>query len=74
MATDSDGEYFADRETVNQDNALKEAMEKSIHRFLEESEEIISNPKAMKAEFSVFETTSKRTKNLDILFDALKMI
>jgi hypothetical protein len=26
----------------------------------------------LKAEFSVFEATSKRTKNLDILFDALK--
>ena len=39
-----------------------------------EPEEIISNPKALKAESSVFEATNKRTKNLDILFDALKMI
>jgi hypothetical protein len=49
-------------------------MEKSVYRVLEEPDEIISNPKAMKAEFSVFEATSKRTKNLDILFDALKTI
>jgi hypothetical protein len=27
-----------------------------------EPEEIISNPKALKAEFSVFEATKKRTK------------
>ena len=72
--TDSDDEYFGDGETINQDNALKEAMEKSIHRFLEEPEEIISNPKTLKAEFSVFEATNKRTNNLDTLFDALKTI
>jgi hypothetical protein len=47
-------------------------LEKSIHRFLDKPEEIISNPKTLKAEFSVFEATNKRTKNLDILFDALK--
>jgi hypothetical protein len=49
-------------------------LEKSIHRFLEVPEEIISNPKTLKPEFSVFEATSKRTKNLDILFEALKMV
>ena len=74
METDSDDQHFGDGETINQDNALKDAMEKSNHRFLEEPEEIISNPKTMKAEFSVFEATNKRTKNLDILFDALKTI
>jgi hypothetical protein len=47
-------------------------LEKSVHRFFEEHEEIISNTKTRKAEFSVFEATNKRTKNLDILFDALK--
>ena len=72
METDSDGEYFGDGETINQDSGLKEAIEKSIHKFLEE--EIISNPTTLKAEFSVFEATSKRIKNLDILFDALKTI
>jgi hypothetical protein len=74
MGTDSDDEYIGDGETINQGNALKEAMEKSIHRFLEEPEEIISNPKTLKAEFSVFEATNKRTKNLYLLFDALKTI
>ena len=74
METDSDDEYFGDGETINQDNALKDAMEKLIHRFLDELEEIISNPKTLKAEFSVFEATNKRTKNLGILFDALKII
>ena len=74
METDSDGEYFGDGETINQDSGLKEAIEKSIHKFLEEPEEIISNPTTLKAEFSVFEATSKRIKNLDILFDALKTI
>ena len=74
METDSDDEYFGGGETINQDSSVKEAMEKSIHRFLEEPEEIISNPKTLKAEFSVFEATNKITKNLDILFDALKMI
>jgi hypothetical protein len=49
-------------------------LEKSIHRFLEEREEIISNPKILKAEFSVFEATNKRTKDLDILFVVLKTI
>jgi hypothetical protein len=44
METDSDDEYFVDGETINQDNSVKEAMEKSTHRFLEEPEEIISNP------------------------------
>jgi hypothetical protein len=38
METDSDDEYIRDGETINHDNALKEAMEKSIHRFLEEPE------------------------------------
>jgi hypothetical protein len=47
-------------------------LEKSVHRFLEEPEEIISNPNTLKAEFSVFEATNKITKNLDTLFDALK--
>jgi hypothetical protein len=61
METDSDDEYFGDGETINQDN-------------VEEPEEIISNPKALKAEFSVFEATNKRKKNLYILFDALKTI
>jgi hypothetical protein len=74
METHSDDEYIRDAETINQDNALKEATEKSIHRFLEEPEEIISNPKTLKAEFSVFEATKKITKNLDILFGALKTI
>ena len=74
METDSDDEYIADGETINQDNALKEAMQKSIHRFLEESEEKISNPKTLKAEFSVFEATNKRTKNLDILFEIILLI
>jgi hypothetical protein len=49
-------------------------LEKLIHRFLEEPEEIISNPETLKAEFSVFEETNKITKNLDILFDVLKTI
>jgi hypothetical protein len=49
-------------------------LEKSIHRFLEEPEEIISNPKTLKAEFSVFEATNKRRNNLDIVFDAFKTI
>jgi hypothetical protein len=49
-------------------------MEKSIHMFLEEPEKIISNPKILKAEFSVFEATNKRTKNSDVLPDALKTI
>ena len=31
IETDSDDDYFGDGETINQ----KEAMEKSIHRFLE---------------------------------------
>jgi hypothetical protein len=44
METDSYDEYFGDDETINQDHALKEAMEKSIHRFLEEPEKIVSNP------------------------------
>jgi hypothetical protein len=39
-----------------------------------EPEEIISNPKTVKAEFSVFEATNKKTKKLDLLFDALKKI
>jgi hypothetical protein len=41
-------------------------------KILEEREEIVSNTKILKAEFSVFEATNKRTKNLDILFGALK--
>ncbi|GFS51783.1 hypothetical protein TNCV_614271 [Trichonephila clavipes] len=45
-------------------------MEKSIHMFLEDSGEKLTNPKTLKAEFSLFEVTNKRTKNL--LFDALK--
>jgi hypothetical protein len=49
-------------------------LEKSVHRFLEEPAEIISNSKTLKAEFSVFEATNKRTKNLDILVDAFKNI
>jgi hypothetical protein len=74
METDSDDQYIGDGGTINQDNALKEAMDKSIHRFLEEPEEIISNPKTVKAEFSVFEATNKITNNLDKLFDAFKTI
>jgi hypothetical protein len=35
METDSDDKYFGDGETINQNSALNEAMEKSIHRFLE---------------------------------------
>jgi hypothetical protein len=34
METDSDDEYFGDGETFNQDNALKETMEISIHGLL----------------------------------------
>lgn len=52
----------------------KEALEKSIHKFLEDSEEKLTNPKTLKAKFSLFETTNKRTKNLNLLFDALKNI
>ena len=73
METDSDDEYIGDGGTINQGNALKNAMEQSIHRVLEEPEEI-SNPKTLKAEFSVFEATNVRSKNLDLLFDALKTI
>jgi hypothetical protein len=40
----------------------------------QEPEEIISNPKTLKAEFSGFGATNTRTKNLDVLFDALKTI
>jgi hypothetical protein len=36
-----------DGEIIKQDNALKEAMKKSVHRFLEKPEEIISNPKTL---------------------------
>lgn len=49
-------------------HALEEAMEKSIHKFPEESEELV-NSKCLKVEFS--ETTNKRTKDLDLLFRAL---
>jgi hypothetical protein len=75
METDSDDEHIGNGETINQDNALKEATEKPIHRFLVEPKEIISNPKTtLKADFSVFEATNKRTKNLEILFDTLQTI
>ena len=71
--TDSDEEQI--EETTYQSNAfLKEVMEKSIHKFLEDPEQKHTNPKTLKAEFSLFEATNKRTKNLDLLFDALKTI
>jgi hypothetical protein len=47
METDSDNEYIGDGQTINQDNVLKDAMEKSVYRFHEEPEEITSNPKSM---------------------------
>ncbi|GFS64226.1 hypothetical protein TNIN_316491 [Trichonephila inaurata madagascariensis] len=37
-------------------------------------EKKLTNPKALKAEFSLFEATNERTKDLDLLFDALKAI
>ena len=49
-------------------------MENSINKFLEEPAENITNPKTLRAEFSLFEATHKRTKNLDLLLDALKTI
>ena len=49
-------------------------MKNSINKFLEEPAENITNPKILRAEFSLFEATHKRTKNLDLLFDALKTI
>ena len=52
---------------------LKEVMENSINKFLEEPAENITNPKTLRAEFSLFEATTT-TKNLDLLFDALKTI
>lgn len=53
---------------------LNKTMEESINKFLEEPQEITSNLKTLKAEFSIYESTNKRTKNLDLLFDALKTI
>ena len=62
-------------ETTYQSKAfLKEVMENSINKFLEEPAENITNPKTLRTEFSLFEATHKRTKNLDLLFDALKTI
>ena len=74
MVIDLDDEFIEDGETIYEGNSLKETMEKSIHRFLGTPEEIHSNPKTLKAEFALFEATNKRTKNLDLLFDALKTI
>ncbi|PRD29743.1 UNVERIFIED_CONTAM: gcy-28 [Trichonephila clavipes] len=48
--------------------------EKSIHMFLVDSEEKLTNPKTLNAEISLFEATKNRTKNLDLLFEALKTI
>jgi hypothetical protein len=58
METDSDDEYFEDGEIINQDNALEDS------KVVEEPEEIISNRKTLKAEFSVFEATSKKNKKI----------
>lgn len=70
---DSDNE--PDEEKGNENNTfLKEAMEKSIKKFLEDPEAKLTNQKTIKAEFSLFEATNKRTKNLDMLFNALKTI
>ncbi|GFW77745.1 hypothetical protein TNCV_134361 [Trichonephila clavipes] len=71
--TNSDEEKI--EEITHQRNAfLREAMEKSTHKFLENSEEKFTSPKTLKAEFSLFEATNKITKNLDLLFDALKIL
>lgn len=73
VETDSDEEQI--EESTHQSNAfLKEAMEKSIHKFLEDPAEKLTNPTTLKAEFSLFDATNKKTKNLDLLFDALKTI
>lgn len=75
VETDSDEEQIEETTHQSQSNTfLREAMEKSIHKFLEDPEEKLTHPKTLKAEFSLFEATNKRTKNLDLLFDALKTI
>ena len=54
-------------QTTHQSKAfLKEVMENSINKFLEEPAENITNPKTLRAEFSLFEATHKRIKNLDL--------
>ncbi|GFY46133.1 hypothetical protein TNIN_367831 [Trichonephila inaurata madagascariensis] len=71
--TNSDEEQI--EEITHQRNAfLKEAMVKSTHKFLENSEEKLTNPKALKAEFSLLQATNKITINLELLFDVLKTI
>lgn len=54
---------------------MKIAMETAINKYLQEPEEVTSStPQTLKKEFLVLEATNKRTKNLDLLFNALKTI
>ena len=53
---------------------LKNAMEVAINKYLKEPEEVTSSTQTLRKEFLALEATNKRTKNLELLYQALKTI